>query len=672
MIGECLNNRYQIEKKIGEGGMALVYEAKDKLLNRQVAVKVLRGQFSNDKEFVERFKREAQAVASFSHHNIVNIFDIGKDNDTHYIVMENVQGETLKKKIEKEGKLKVSIALEITEQICEALVVAHRNQIVHCDIKPGNILLTPERRAKLTDFGIARALTSATLKQTQTVIGSANYFAPEQAKGDKVDERTDIYSLGIVLYEMVTGEVPFEGESPVSVALKHIKNKPKLPREINSDIPLKVEEIILKALNKRAEKRYNSIKKMLEEVQKVIQSTIESKERSKSEKEVDLTEKTIVMHKDEYPSIANNEEDSTELSSDEGLTKESEESSTEELVIESKEKFGNNESIQAKNNKETKSFFQRNRRLIIGALVFIFMLGSLTWGYYQVVDFLRVPVVEVPDVVGKNMNTAKQQLLEKRLELEVHGKNYNNQIPKDHIISQYPKAGKEVKEGRKINLVISKGAKLTKVPKVIGQPLREVKVALDEADLKVGEVTSVFNDQIKKGLVISQNPEPREEVKINSTIELIISKGKEAKLVNVPNLIGLNEENAKQRLRELDLIIGETKYKESLNYFEGQVMSQEPKPSTELTAGSQVNLVISSGIRNVYDSEIHQFRVRVNINPGEEDQQVKITVKDDNGRRIIYNKLHHPGDLVNRKVISVGSTVVQVYINNSLIREQRL
>ncbi|SDC57543.1 MULTISPECIES: Stk1 family PASTA domain-containing Ser/Thr kinase [unclassified Candidatus Frackibacter] len=667
MIGEYLNNRYQIKKKIGEGGMALVYEAKDKLLNRKVAIKVLRSQFANDTEFVERFRQEAQAVASFSHPNIVNIFDIGKDNGTHYIVMENVKGETLKERIEQEDRLDVVMALEITKQISEALVVAHRKQIVHCDIKPANILLTPEGRAKLTDFGIARALTSATLKQTETVIGSAHYFSPEQAKGDKIDDRSDIYSLGVVLYEMVTGEVPFKGETPVSVALKHIKDKPTLPTKINPNLSLEVESIILKALNKESRKRYSSIVEMLEAIKIVINNKNFTSQALNSNDKMDLNQKTIVVDKNDYPTdILDKEELQEEIEKDE--------SQKESTIENNKQDDGMVEKRNNAKKKRTKKapFLKRNWKKVIGALILILIIGSSVWGYYQVMDFLNVPIVKVPDLIGKDLKSAREELAKEGLKLEIYNRNYNNQIPEGHIISQYPKQGKEVKSNRDISVVVSKGARLTEVPKVVEKTLREAKISLDEADLKLGKVTFVFNDQIEKGLVINQDPSSQAKAKINSKVNLIVSKGKKAKPVVVPNLVGLNEENAKQRLRNLNLIIGEVKYQESLNYFKGQVMAQEPKASTKLSAGSPVNLTISSGIRNLYGSEVHQFRVRININPGQEDQRVKIVVNDDNGRRIIYNKLHHPGDLVNKKVISVGSTVVQVFINNSLVREQRL
>ncbi|MBM7623313.1 Stk1 family PASTA domain-containing Ser/Thr kinase [Sporohalobacter salinus] len=668
MIGKCLNNRYQIEDEIGAGGMSLVYEATDKLLNRKVAVKVLRPQFATDKEFIERFKREAQAVANFTHPNIVNIFDIGEDNGTHYIVMENVQGETLKDRIEKQGNLSPVSALEITKQVCNALVTAHRKQIVHCDIKPGNILIASGGTVKLTDFGIARAVTSSsTLKQTDTVIGSAAYFSPEQARGDRLDNRTDIYSLGIVLYEMLTGEVPFTGDTPVSVALKHIKEDPKPPTEFDHTIPGEVENIILKAVNKEPKKRYTNVKEMLIDLKETLEDLEKTEKDSldESESDIDKDDKTIVMSKNDYP---------TKRISDYKKTKQISNFKDNESIKEESVTRTKNEEIEevGYTQPQKSSFWNRNRSLMIWFLVLALITGGLVFSYYQVTNYLEVPVVEVPNLVDKDLKTARQILEKKGLHLKVYNRNYNNNVPEDHIISHHPESGKKVKKNRKISVVVSKGAKLTKIPDVIGERLREAKILIEEADLEVGEVNYVFSDRIKKGLIIDQSPSSKKEVKVDTKVDLIISKGKEAEAIEAPKLVGLSEKNAKSKLRNLNLIIGKVKYKKSLNYFEGKVMKQEPKPGSEIVPGSPVNLVISKGIRNPYNSEVHEFKIRVNINPGEKDQRVKIIVRDDNGRRIIYNQIHHPGDLVDKRIISVGSTVVKVYINDKLVREQRL
>ncbi|NLT95005.1 MAG: Stk1 family PASTA domain-containing Ser/Thr kinase, partial [Clostridia bacterium] len=262
MIGKKIANRYEILALIGGGGMSLVYQAKDIFLNRIVALKVLREQYASDNDFVRRFRREAQAVASLSHPNIVNIYDVGRDQHIHYLVMEYVKGKTLKEIIDERAPLPLNEVIDIVKQICDALEHAHENSIVHRDIKPHNILITRGGRGKVTDFGIARAASTATVTHTRGIIGSVHYFSPEQAKGEITDEKSDIYSLGIVLYQMVTGRLPFEGESPISVALMHIQNQPVPPSQYNPHITEAMEKIILKAINKKPDERYENVAKL--------------------------------------------------------------------------------------------------------------------------------------------------------------------------------------------------------------------------------------------------------------------------------------------------------------------------------------------------------------------------------------------------------------------------
>lgn len=269
MIGKMLGNRYELLEKIGEGGMAEVYKAKCHSLNRFVAVKILKAEYSSDKDFVEKFKREATAAASLSDNNIVTIYDVGTEDGINYIVMEYVKGKTLKDIIREKRRLSNEETVEVAIQIAKALSCAHKNNIIHRDIKPHNIMVTEDGMVKVTDFGIAKASNSVTITNTSKVLGSAHYFSPEQAKGSYVDFRTDIYSLGIVIYEMITGRVPFNADSPVSVALKHIQETPVPPKDINSSIPNSLNNLILKAIEKEPIKRYQSIKEMLSDLEKI-------------------------------------------------------------------------------------------------------------------------------------------------------------------------------------------------------------------------------------------------------------------------------------------------------------------------------------------------------------------------------------------------------------------
>ncbi|HPW41509.1 MAG TPA: Stk1 family PASTA domain-containing Ser/Thr kinase, partial [Bacillota bacterium] len=270
MIGRVLGDRYEILEKVGGGGMALVYKAKCRLLNRYVAIKVLRPEFTEDEEFVKKFRREAQSAASLSHPNIVGIYDVGTENNSYYIVMEYIKGQTLKELIKSKGTLGVEYSTNIAIQICYALEQAHKNNIVHRDIKSHNILIREDNSVKVTDFGIARAVSSSTITNTGNVIGSVHYFSPEQARGGYVDEKSDIYSLGVVMYEMLTGRLPFEGDSPIAVALKHIQEEPEPPSGINSRIPKAIEAIIMKCMEKEVSKRYNSASEIINDLRQSL------------------------------------------------------------------------------------------------------------------------------------------------------------------------------------------------------------------------------------------------------------------------------------------------------------------------------------------------------------------------------------------------------------------
>ena len=274
LVGKTLGNRYEILEKIGVGGMATVYKARCKLLNRNVAIKVLKDEFANDAEFIKRFQIEAQAAASLSHPNIVSIYDVGNEDNMHYIVMELIEGETLKDIITRKGKLDWREAVDIAAQIAAGLAKAHANHIIHRDIKPHNIIITKDGVAKVTDFGIAKAVSNSTINAFGSTIGSVHYFSPEHARGGYTDEKSDIYSLGVVLYEMVTGKLPFDGDTPVSVALKHIQETPKEPIEINKDIPIGVNNIIMKAMAKDISERYQSAGEMQKDLERILKQKI--------------------------------------------------------------------------------------------------------------------------------------------------------------------------------------------------------------------------------------------------------------------------------------------------------------------------------------------------------------------------------------------------------------
>ncbi|WP_408954394.1 Stk1 family PASTA domain-containing Ser/Thr kinase [Natroniella sp. ANB-PHB2] len=650
MIGKVLNNRYELIEKIGTGGMAIVYLAQDELLGREVAVKVLQPQFTDDIAAVKRFRHEAQAVASFSHQNIVNIYDIAKDGDFQYIIMEHIEGDNLKEKLKRAGKLEVAEAVKIVQEVCQALITAHRNNIVHCDIKPHNILLTSAGKVKVTDFGIAQAITAATMVHTESIVGSAHYLSPEQAKGSKITMRSDIYSLGIVLYELVTGELPFKGDTSVSVALKHIEQEVTPPQELNPDLPPQLVNIILKSIAKDPAERYNSAVEMLKDLREVS--------RQLDLQQGTANQKTMVISKQE--------EQQTKV-----ISKVNQELNEEDITkIDSGGLKDMNAEKDKESNKKPKKSSKKKLALGLGVIL-ISVLIVIGLGYYLLGQYMAVDDVKVPNLRGEHVDVAREQLEELGLNLEVYYESHNNEIAEDHVISQSPEPNRIVKENRVISVVTSKGAQMVEVPELVGGTLREARIKLNRSNLEVGELEHQYSDQFPKDEIISQEPGVEEEAKMNTEVDLVISQGREPEQVVISEVVGLRQEEAEQRLQEQNLIIGRIIEKESLNYRKGRVIAQDPEPGEELTEGSTIDLIVSSGIRNVEGAEINTSQVRTFIPPGPE-REVRITVEDNNGKRVVYQEVHQANDRIDEEVITVGSAVIRIYFDGQLNYEKRL
>lgn len=627
MIGKVLNSRYKVTELLGEGGMALVYEAKDLLLDRWVALKVLRPQLVSDKDFVRRFHREAKAVASLSHPNIVNIYDIGQDKDIHYLVMENIRGENLNEMIKREGVLPPMMALEIAIQICEALAVAHRNNIVHCDIKPHNILITKDsNRVKVTDFGIARAVNSATLAQTETVIGTAHYFSPEQARGETITASSDLYSLGVVLYEMLTGQVPFRGDSPITVALKHINEEPMPPSSLNESLPKRIDKLVLKVLAKDPTKRYTDASEMLHALQGMAK-TFEKVETQAAgvAKPFSDNDQTRVL-----PRIGTAGEPEPEP--------------------------------------EQNPWKRMVKPLLItmGVLIILGIVALLA-----VNNYTNVPEVKVPNFVGMSKEDAMTKAEYSNVRVIFEEMKVTSELPEDHVVSQEVPEGRSVKKNRVIALTLSKGAEMTAVPDLMGKGERELTVALEDAKLKLGERDYDFSANVQKGLVMGQTPSPNTEVKVGEKVNIVVSKGPEPVKLMIPTLIGMIREEAEKTITNANLTIGNVTEEETTRYKAGWVISQDPPAGTMVQQGNTVNLVVSSGIRNPKNLPIYSFDAFYYVPEGIPDQRIQIVVEDDNGREEIYNVIHHPGERVALYGINVvGPATLQIYNNGELVRSQ--
>ncbi|MBS4032143.1 MAG: PASTA domain-containing protein [Clostridiales bacterium] len=532
MIGKILGNRYQVVEKIGDGGTAFVFMGLDNLLNRNVTIKVLRPEYVSDQDFVRRFRREAQAAASLSHPNIVSIYDVGYEEGIHYIVMEYIKGQSLKELIGEMGHLPVRMAADYACQIAHALQNAHRHGIIHRDVKPHNILISEEGRVKVADFGIAQAVTSSTVTYDGAILGSVHYFSPEHARGGQTGEKSDIYSLGVVLYEMLTGRVPYDGDSPVSVAVKHIQEPFPDPQEINTQLPSVISNIIRKAVEKEPEKRYQSAREISDELSAWLQGReIKPSElRSQKSQPAPPVEKPKVKKKLTPWHWA-------------------------------------------------------------GIALLVLLLVGIIIGISQLRNIFVVPEVQVPDVVGENVARTMDILEEVGLKGRVTDQMPSDTIPSGHVLRQTPSAGRTVKKTREIELVLSTGPDLVEIEDVIGKTELEATLILRGKGFEV-IAESDFSDQIP-GTVIRQDPGQGFKLAKGSTVKLTVSKG--GRPFRMKDLQGLSLDDARGWIELYGLLSPFTVEEHSNTIAAGYVIRQTPEAGEMVQAGDPVDLVISKG-----------------------------------------------------------------------------
>lgn len=618
LSGRILDRRYKIIERIGGGGMADVYRAHDELLERPVAVKVLRSQFTGDEDFVRRFRLEAQAAARVSHPHIVNIYDVGRDEDVYYIVMEYIQGVTLKEYIQNSGKLSVEETIGITLQICEALDHAHQNNLIHCDVKPHNILMGKGGRIKVTDFGIARAVTAVTMTQTSTIIGSVHYISPEQARGNAASVQSDIYSLGIVMYEMLTGKIPFCGESPVSIAIKHLQDEAVPPGQLNPGIPHMLEAIILKAMAKEAGKRYPSINSMVHDLE-VVRMTL---------REGDTTRLTT----GDFPTqVLQRIPDSRDES-------------------------------QAEQKPNTK----QSRKGLWAAIILLLLVGSAVASFLAFGRFWSLQEVVVPNVIGQSVSIAQEKLADVGLKINISGYSFSTKVPPNHVLTQSPEAGSSVKQSRTINLTLSKGTEVIVVPELRGLTLREAELQLKNAGLSLGKIDEQYTTDAPQGTIINQNPRTPTQINKGAAVDVTVSKGIAPKKFLLPDFRGSTLASVRTQLDSLKLKLGTVVEATNDKFPGGVITGQNPEPGTNVDEGSSVNLTVSKGS----SSTVKRAAVQITVPEGPKRQAIQIVVSDSNGRRVVYEENHKPGDRIDRTVEGVGTMKIQVYINGALIQEQ--
>ncbi|MFW5735867.1 MAG: Stk1 family PASTA domain-containing Ser/Thr kinase [Halanaerobium sp.] len=676
MQGKILNNRYKIIKEIGSGGMAIVYSARDTLLERRVALKMLRPEYKSDDEFIDKFRQEARAVARLSHPNVVSIYDIVVDEERIYLVMEIVEGKNLKDLIKEKGKLSIAESLEIAGQIAAALSVAHGNQIVHCDIKPHNIILNDDMEVKVTDFGIARAVSNSTVRVTETVVGSAHYFSPEQAKGGEIKAYSDIYSLGVVLYEMTTGELPFHGDSPISVALKHIQQQPVEPAQINNDIPDEVNSLIMKAIAKEPADRFQDAYEMRQQITYCLKNL--KKDKKTRKKDEFNADETKVLKKSDF-SYLNNSKDENKAESenndqdkaDNGNNKSGffeNKKDKKQKDISSSEKKLKESKNERKTNKE-KNKFKRPLMITAAAIIFILILFGGSIFFFN--QYTNVPVVQVPDIEGENLSEARKMASEVGLNLvESEERVFSEDVEANHIVSQQPDAGERVKQSRPLNITVSKGPELIEIPDFNGNSLREALLELDNLSLKSGDIQYIFRLSEDPGTVINQIPAAGAEVEKGSEVTLFVSRGERDISVRMPDLTGLTQDEALDLLRENGLNIGQVSVENSRRFADGQVISQGVKAGEYLPKGIAVDFVISKGTDSNSEEDFHLNRISVNVS-GTKRREVKIVVEDENGEDQVYQAVHQPGDNIIRDIQSQGETEIRIYFDNQLIKTEK-
>ena len=561
--GKLLGGRYEIIEKIGNGGMATVYRATDKVLKRDVAVKILRDEFTTDEEFIKRFEVEAQSAARLTHPNIVSIYDVGVEDNFNYIVMELIRGKTLKEIIlEEKGPLPWKWSVNVAIQIASALETAHRNNIIHRDIKPHNIIITEDGIAKVTDFGIAKAVSNSTITAFGTTIGSVHYFSPEHARGGFTDAKSDLYSLGVVLYEMVTGKVPFDADTPVSVALKHMQEKPEEPIEVNPNVPMAVNKIIMKALQKDTNFRYQTATDMLEDLRKALKNPDGD---FVDDEEYDPTAKTQVLHTEMYNNIR-------------GDKRQNEDS---------------------KKDGKFKAFIKRHKKLSI--FIGLILLFTLSLGGTMLALNLTNPAeVDMPNVVGLSQDEAKQNIEEAKLVFEVASEEYNKDVPEGFVISQKAEddlgdftttpENKKVKEGSKVLVKISKGQEKTTVPNVEGKEKEEAIKMLEDAKLEV-EVIEETSKTVQEGYVISQETDPDSEAFAGDTVKIHVSTGTGIKQVTVISVIGQDEATAKSNLENLGLKVNVSYIEATSN--NGKVTAQSIDANKTVDEGTTITITVN-------------------------------------------------------------------------------
>lgn len=609
-MSQMLANRYELMEKIGEGGMAVVYKARCTFLDRWVAIKILRDQYANNPEFVDRFQREARAAARLAHPNIVSIYDVGEDQGRHFIVMEYVQGENLKDYLSRRGPLAPQTVAEMGQQVAAALAHAHCRGIIHRDIKPHNLLVSPEGQVKVTDFGIARAAAASSLTETGVVLGSVHYFSPEQAQGGAVDARSDIYALGVVLYELLTGVPPFTGDSPIAIALSHLDSEPPAVAELCPYVPEDLEQAIMKAMAKDPAHRYQTAGELNRALAPAASRTGAQEEPTRVLTAVPGREKATATRNRPKP----------------------------------------------------------NRRSTTWVVATILLLSVLTGAFLWFRYYFLVPIVEVPPLLGLQVEDARLLLAEKGLDYYVLREVYSEEEA-GVVVDQEPKPSSIRKSGvgEKVGLIVSKGRELAQVPDVRGQTQAGAAAVLAQRNLEAGTLREEYDPVTPVGLVLGQEPAPRTQVPAGTKVALVLSLGPPPQPVVVPDLAGKDLAVAQSELTASGLELGGISEEPSNIYGVGKVVRTDPPLGTTVQEGDSISLIVSQG--PLAEAELVTFTLNVTVPDGPPQQLVEVwVVSAENEQRVFQERLA-PGKKVSLSLKARPQNKVRVDLDGDTWKE---
>jgi len=652
VIGQTLGGRYEILERVGGGGMALVYKGQDLLLNRKVAVKILRQQYVHDEEFIRRFRREAQSAASLSHPNVVSIYDVGQEDEIHYIVMEYIEGTTLNELIKERSPMQVEEAINIASQICDALDHAHHNGIIHRDIKPHNILIGRNGRVKVTDFGIARAATSSSITQTGSVIGSVHYFSPEHAKGSQAGEMSDLYSLGIVLYQMLTAKLPFSGESPISVALKHLQENVEAPRSVNPLIPQSVENLILKSMRKRPEERYQKASDMMKDLETCLLP------ERRNEAKLELWEPEFPEDMDDestrvIPTIRSRQYTNPMVPKNESYSR---------PTYTDNEEDDDDYEYEYEEPPKKKAWLKPT----IWIVVLLAILGGMLGLYKTMEKMFVVENVKMPNLVGIKQTEAEYKLRELKLTAKIVEETSDKEV--QEVLKTYPEPDMDVKVNSEVILYVSKGPDLPRMPSFKGSNYKDAlaKLTAMGVDTDTQVIPNyVYAEDTPSDIVRDQEPGVDQPFDPKTTqIKLTVSQGKET--VKVPDLLNMTINQAKSALGKNDLVLDDKVTTEKSNTIaKGKIMQQFPyDPGMEAARGTKISVIVSDG-----PDEVLKTQISVPLKPSVEGQksEFKVLLTDDTStnKQVFKKKLDTEETIDVPVIVSPNKSVtITVYEND--------